>query len=207
MPIRWALRETAGSRGNTRPTRNFRMFRLLHKIYVLFCWLVVLAVVGALYQNRSLFYPLVDLVDALRIREGFEQKKTGELSGKVTRVLSGDILAVKVERGQTYTIRLTGVEAPHYAGANRAEQLRAGESKTNLSHLVLSKEVRVELTYTNQSRGAWGIVYQGNTNINLLAVETGIVRANRDSMNGLPLRFRYELIQADRRARERAKPE
>jgi endonuclease YncB( thermonuclease family) len=162
---------------------------------------------GVLYQNRSLFYPVVDLVDALRVDEGLEQKKSGELSGKVTRVLSGDTFVVKDERDRAYTIRLTGIVAPRYSAANRAERLRAGESRTNLSRLILSNEVRIELTYTNQSRGALGIAYLANTNINLLAVETGFARANRDYLNGLPLKNRYQLIQADRRARERVKSE
>ena len=178
------------------------MFRILHKAYVLFCWLVVLGVAAVVYLNRSLFYPAIDLVDALNIREGLEQKKTGELSGRVTRVLDGDMFVLKDEHGQSYTIRLTGVDAPAYQQTNRAERLRAGESKTNLSRLILSNEVRVEITYTNESRGAPGIAYLGNTNLNVRTVETGNARAKRDYMNGLPLKDRYALIHADRKARE-----
>src|SRR3989442_12569446 len=177
------------------------MFRLLHKIYVWWCWLMVVALVGAVYLTRCLFEPLVDLVDALRVREGLEQKKSGEISGKVTRVLNGDLLVLKDVQGKMYTIRLTGVEAPVYQRNNRAEMLRAEASKTNLSRLILSTEVRVELTYTNDSHGAFGFVYRGKTNINILAVETGMARAKRDYMNGLPLKDRYALIQAERRAR------
>ena len=179
------------------------MFRLLHKVYVLFCWLVVLGAAAVLYLNRSLFYPVADLVDALRVREGLEQKKTGELSGRVTRVLDGDMFVLKDEHGQSYTIRLTGVNAPDYQETNRAERLRAGQSKINLSRLILSNEVRVEITYTNETRGALGIAYLGNTNINLRAVETGNARAKREYMNGLPLKDRYALIHADRKAQER----
>ena len=177
------------------------MFRSLHKIYIWWCWLVVFALVVVLYLNRSLFDPLVDLVDALRIREGLEQKKSGEISGKVTRVLNGDLLVLRDEHGKFYTIRLTGVEAPVYQRNDRAEMLRAEASKTNLSRLALSTEVRVELTYTNDSHGAFGFVYLGRTNINILAVETGMARVKRDYMNGLPLKDRYALIQAGRRAR------
>src|SRR5881394_3918744 len=90
------------------------MFRLLHKIYIGFCWLAVLAVVAVLIHHHALFYPLVDLVDALQVREGLEQQKSGEISGTVARVLSGDTFILREERGQTQTIRLTGVEAPGY---------------------------------------------------------------------------------------------
>ena len=183
------------------------MFRLLHKLYVLFCWLVVVGLAGILYQHRSLFYPLLDLVDALRVREGLEQKKTGELTGKVTRVLNGDMFVLRDEHNRTYTIRLTGVDAPDYPGTNRSELHRALESKTDLSHLILSNQVRVELTYTNESRGALGLVYLGDTNLKVLAVETGIARAAREQMNGLPLKDRYALIRAERIAGNQVKSE
>lgn len=186
---------------------DFRMFRRLHKLYVLFCWLVVVGLAGILYQHRSLFYPLVDLVDAFRAREGLEQKKTGELTGKVTRVLNGDMFVLRDEHNRTYTVRLTGVDAPDYPGTNRSELHSALESRTNLCRLILSQQVRVELTYTNESRGALGLVYLGDTNINALAVETGIARAAREQMNGLPLKDRYALIRAERKARQNEKSE
>lgn len=177
------------------------MFRQLHKVCVGFFWLGVIAVAGVMYHHRSLFYPLADLVEALRVREGLEQQKSGEMSGKVARVLSGDMFILKDERGRSCTIRLTGVEAPAYELNNREAQVRAVASKTNLSQLILSKDVRVELTCTNDSRAALGIVYVGTNNINVKAVETGIVQAKRQNMRGLPLKDRYALIQAERKAR------
>src|SRR5206468_12879733 len=105
------------------------MFRQLHKVCVGFCWLAVIAFAGVMYQHRSLFYPLVDLVAALGVREGLEQKKTGEMSGKVADVLSGDMFILRDERGRRYMIRLTGVEAPSYELNNREAQLRALASR------------------------------------------------------------------------------
>ena len=156
---------------------------------------------GAMVYHRALFYPLVDLVDALRDRDGLEQQKSGEMSGKVERVLSGDMFVLKDERGRTCTIRLTGVAAPAYELNNREAQVRAVASKTNLSQLLLSKNVRVELTYTNDSRCALGIVYAGTNNINVTAVETGIVQLKRENLRGLPLKDRFALIHAERKAR------
>jgi len=176
------------------------MFRQLHRICVGFCWLAVIAVAGMTYYHRSLFYPLVDLLDALRVHEGREQQKSGELSGTVTRVLSGDMLILMDDRGRPHTIRLTGVEAPVYDLNNPAAQLLAATSKSNLSRLVLSNNVRVELTYTTDA-GALGIVHAGTNNINVQAVEAGIVKAKHENMNGLPLKDRYALIQAGRKAR------
>src|SRR5262245_48308266 len=163
------------------------MFRQLHKLSVWICWLIVLALLGVLYHHRSLFYPLVDFVDALQVHEGLEQQKSGEMTGKVARVLSGDMFVLKDARGRHCTIRLTGVEAPPYDLNNREAQSRAVASKTNLTELVLSNEVRVELTYTNDSHGVLGIVYVGTNNINIKAIETGNVQAKRENMRGLPL--------------------
>ena len=177
------------------------MFRQLHKVCVGFCWLAVIAFAGVMVQHRSVFYPLADLIEALRVSEGLEQQKSGELSGKVTRVLSGDMIVLRDEHGRSRTLRLTGVEAPAYELNNPVAQLRAVASQTNLSQLVMSKEVRVELTCTNDSRCALGIVYLGTNNINVKAVETGIVQAKRENMRGLPLKDRYALIQAARKAR------
>jgi endonuclease YncB( thermonuclease family) len=177
------------------------MFRQLHKVCVGFCWLAVIACAGVMVHHRSLFHPLADLVEALRVNEGLEQQKSGELSGKVTRVLSGDMIILRDERGRNRMIRLTGVEAPAYELNNQAAQFRAIASRTNLSQLVLSKDVRVELTCTNDSRCALGIVYVGTNNINVQAVETGVVQAKRENMRGLPLKDRYALIHAGRKAR------
>ena len=179
------------------------MFQTLHKIYVAIGWAIVLGVVALLIQHRAVFYPLVDLVDALRPRDGPEQKPSGELSGQVTRVLSGDMFDVKGDDGYFHRIRLTAVAAPEYQLTDRAEMRRAEQSQTNLGHLILSKRVLVKLTFTNESHGGLGILYVGTTNINVVAVESGIVRLKRDQMNGLPLKDRYALIQADRRAGEK----
>ena len=180
------------------------MFRQLHRICVGFCWLAVIAVAGMTYYHRSLFYPLVDLFDALRVHEGREQQKSGELSGTVTRVLSGDMLILRDDRGRPHTIRLTGVEAPAYELNNPAAQLLAATSRSNLSRLVLSNHVQVELTYTTDA-GALGIVHAGTNNINVQALEAGIVKAKHENMNGLPLKDRYALIQAGRKARMKTK--
>src|SRR6185437_1700179 len=178
------------------------MFRTLHKIYVGILWVIALGAVALLYQQRSVFYPLVDLVDALRPGDGLKQERCGELSGQVARVLSGDLLELKDDRGNFHRIRLTGVAAPEYQMNDRAAMRRAERSRSELGHLILSSRVRVELTFTNESGGGMGIVYTGVTNINALAVESGIVRVKRDQMNGLPLKDRYALVQAGRTARE-----
>jgi endonuclease YncB( thermonuclease family) len=179
------------------------MFQTLHKIYVAIGWAIALGVVALLIQHRAIFYPLVDLVDALRPAEGPEQQRCGELTGQVTRVLSGDMFDLMDDGGRFHRIRLTGVAAPEYQLTDRAEMRRAEQSQRGLGQVILSKRGRVELTFTNESGGGLGILYVGATNINALAVESRIARLKRDQMNGLPLKDRYALIQAARRAGEK----
>jgi len=176
------------------------MFRQINKVCVGIGWLAVIAAAGMMYYHRSVFFPLVDLIDALWVHEGREQQKSGELSGTVTRVLSGDMFILRDDRGRSHTIRLTGVEAPAYELNNPAAQLLAATSRSNLNRLVLSNHVRVELTYTTDS-GALGIVHAGTNNINVQAIEAGIAKAKHENMNGLPLKDRYALIRAGRKAR------
>jgi endonuclease YncB( thermonuclease family) len=178
------------------------MFQTLHKIYLGMLWAIALGAAALLYQQRAIFYPLIDLVDALRPCDGLEQKPSGDLTGEVSLVLSGDMIELKDDRGNFHRIRLTGVAAPEYRLTDREEMRRAERSRSGLSHLILSRRVQVELTFTNESGGGLGILRAGATNINALAVESGIVRMKRDQMNGLPLKDRYALIQADRKARE-----
>jgi endonuclease YncB( thermonuclease family) len=112
------------------------------------------------------------------------------------------MIEVKDDHGNFHRIRLTGVAAPEYQMTDRAAMRRAERSRSDLSHLILSSHVRVELTFTNESSGGKGIVHAGTTNINVLAVESGIVSVKRDQMNGLPLKDRYALVHAGRKVQE-----
>jgi len=178
------------------------MFRALRKLVLVIGWLMAGAVGVLLYQHRATFYPLVDLVDALSIREGFEQKVSGRISGQVVKVLDGDTFQIKDDEGRRFNIRLTGVDAPDFQRTNKAELRLAGESKTNLSRLILSNRVRIDVTYSNESYGVLGIAHLGETNINAVAVASDIAKLKREYMNGLPLKDRYMLIRAGRKAKE-----
>src|SRR4249920_1485903 len=130
------------------------MFHTLHRIMLVAMWALVLCVGMVLYQKRAVFWPAVGAVQALSIREGFEQHAVGELNGTVTKVLDGDTFRLKSVDGQICTIRLTGLDAPDFRPTNKAALLLAGQSRTNLSRLILSNDVRVEITYSNRPHEA-----------------------------------------------------
>jgi endonuclease YncB( thermonuclease family) len=178
------------------------MFHKLHKLVVVMFWVVLAALGIRIYQQRAVFSPLVDLIDSMLIREGFEQKISGEITGRVVKVIDGDTFQIRDDEGRVLKIRLTGLDAPDIQQTNKAELLLAGESKTNLTRLILSKPVRVQITYSNDTSGALGIAYLGETNVNATMVALGMARLKREYMNGLPLKSRYALLRADRRAKD-----
>jgi endonuclease YncB( thermonuclease family) len=178
------------------------MFHTLHKIVVVMLWVLLAGLGIYVYQQRAVFSPLVDLVDAMLIRDGFEQKISGEMTGQVVKVFDGDTFQIRDDQGRVLNVRLTGLDAPDIQRTNKAELLLAGESKTNLTRLILSKPVRVQITYSNDTRGALGIAYLGETNVNATMVAWGMARLKLEYMNGLPLKNRYALLRADRRAKE-----
>lgn len=200
MTVRVSV-ERAGGEGR-RDRKIDAMFRTLHKIVVVMLWVLLAGLGIYVYQQRAVFSPLVDLVDAMLIRDGFEQKIKGEITGQVVKVVDGDTFQVRDDEGRTLNVRLTGLDAPDVQRTNKAELLLAGESKTNLTRLILSQPVRVQITYSNDTQGALGIAYLGETNVNATMVASGMARLKREYMNGLPLKSRYALLRADRRSRE-----
>jgi endonuclease YncB( thermonuclease family) len=181
------------------------MFHALHKIWLMIVWSAV-ALLGLLaYREREFFWPAVGVAQALAIREGFEQQVSGEVSGKVVKVYDGETFQIRDGNARACMIRLTGVDAPDYRTTNKAALRLAGQSHTNLSRLILSNIVRVEITYTNNPPGALGVVYLGRTNINAAMVASGAAVLKREYMNGLPFKEKYALLQAERNATLRAR--
>jgi endonuclease YncB( thermonuclease family) len=174
------------------------MFHLLHRLVVGMAWVLAGAAGLYVYQQRAVFYPAVDFVTAWRIQEGFHQETAGEIRGRVVRVASGDTFQLTDDTGRAYQVRLTGLAAPEFHPSNKALQALAGASRTNLSRLILSNDVRVVLTYSNAPRSGLGIVYLGETNVNAAQIASGQAEARHEYMNGLPLKDRYLLLRAER---------
>ena len=61
------------------------------------------------------------------------------LTGRVTHVYDGDTVSLRVG-GQDHRVRLQGIDAPEY------DQPFGDAAKRHLSHLVLDREVRLEMT-------------------------------------------------------------
>jgi len=179
------------------------MFHLLRRIVIVSGWLGLCGLAVCLYQYRHVFDPMVDLARSLNTGPGARQEVCGEMSGRAVRVFSGDTFLLQNSEGILFTVRLTGLSAPDLVSPNPAERLRARQSRTNLSELVLSNQIHVIITVSNSSRILLGLARAGTTHVNVRLVESGAAVMRRELMNGLPMKDRYALLRADRRAKSR----
>ncbi len=177
------------------------MFFTLHRI-VRMLPLVALAVLAFLaWQHRTIFDPAADLVAAFRSGNTVRGTVLISITGQVVRVFDGASFQLRDEQGRIVNVRLAGVDAPSLTSRNRPERERAWASRTNLCGLVLSNQVRLEVTLTNAAATALAAAYVGRTNVSAALLESGAVTLRPDYMTGLPLKTRYVLFRADRRGR------
>ena len=89
-----------------------------------------------------------------------------EITGKVTRVSDGDTVWVSDSLGR-HKVRLNRIDAPE------SDQEFGKESTAHLKSLVGGKTVRVEYEKLDQYGRILGIIYLGETDINLQMVRDG----------------------------------
>ncbi len=177
------------------------MFYTIRRILIVLVWgLVVGAGVWA-YQRRAALQPVEDWIEVLKNKKSVPQSFQGEVSGTVVKVLDGDTFQMKDQFGQLYTVSLVGVAAPEFR-RDQPKPLRqlAANSKTNLSQLILSNKVTVDVTYAIPPRNALGIARLAETNINVAVAKSGWVQVKRDYIRTLPAPEQVALIQAEREA-------
>ncbi|MCB1126394.1 MAG: thermonuclease family protein [Verrucomicrobiae bacterium] len=175
------------------------LFHKLHYAAVTLTWLAAAGVAFLGWQYRQSFTPAVDWARAIAITKGFKQEISGELRGTADRILDETSFRLKTTNGALATVRLTGIQARSLSSATTREQAdQAVAARRLLGELVLSNEVRVEISHVQQPGAVLGLAWVGETNVNLALVRKGVARANTEFMRGLPLDFRYALLRTDR---------
>jgi endonuclease YncB( thermonuclease family) len=176
------------------------MFHFLHKAVLLAGYGLLATLCMVAYMQRARFQPLIDLVE-IGIHYPADRKKViAEITGEVTKVNDGDSFQIKGPPAMV-SVRLAGLEAPNLRKAKDAfNKSLAGQSKTNLSQLILSNQVTVKILHTNQFRAGAGIVFLHGTNINAEVVRQGLARMNSTYAEGLPTRDRKVLERAEQQA-------
>jgi len=172
----------------------------------IFSWFLRLGVVVALvglgywtWQYRAMFDPVRDLVNAWRM--GHAPWSAPEMEFTVLKVVDAEKLQARDSAGSLFTIRLAGLEAPRDGVSPAAQRERAAAGREFLTSLVVSNQVEVEVTLTNESRVILGFVSVGGTNVNAACIAAGHAGFQPDALGKASLRSRWEMLQADRRAR------
>ena len=123
--------------------------------------------------------------------------------GQVIQVTGADTFRVRNDAGTVFHFRVDGVDVPQPLDAQTRDQVRLWtQCRTNLSSLILSNQVRIEITATNLNRGGWGVVYVNGTNLNLKMVEGGTARINPNYLKTLSLKEQYAFLVAQKNAQE-----
>lgn len=182
------------------------MFFTIRKIIIMTFWGLLVLGGLVLYQNREIFHPLVETVQIAR-KIDFQpeaQQILGELSGEVIQITGADTFRMKDPHGTVYHFRFHGLDVPQQWNVQdkRQRELKQ-ETKSCLSGLMLSNQIKVDLISTNETHGGLGIVYLNHTNINLRLVELGLARINREYLKRLPVKEQYTFLHAEKKAEQR----
>ncbi len=90
-----------------------------------------------------------------------------ELRGRVVRVADGDTITVLDSEKVQHKIRLDRIDAPE------KKQAFGEKSREHLAGMVAGKEVRVEWKKKDRYGRVLGIVFAGETEVNLKMIEDG----------------------------------
>ena len=123
--------------------------------------------------NRPIFLSLILII----LSYGIVQAETY----KVVRVYDGDTITI-LNAGKKQSIRLVGIDTPEKSRKKGEPGQPYSQKATKyLAGLVLNQEVSIE-SYGNDRYGrVLGVVYLGQTNINLELVRNGYVEVYRCS--------------------------
>jgi endonuclease YncB( thermonuclease family) len=116
-------------------------------------------------EPRSRLLPALAL--GLSIGTAWTAGEAAEISGKVTRVYSGDLLQVRDNDASIHVVRLAGVDAPD------RHQAYSTEAARQLSRLVRGQAVRILWRKRDRSGAKVGIVLRGRRDLNLAMIESG----------------------------------
>ncbi|MFM1941753.1 MAG: nuclease ue [Verrucomicrobiota bacterium] len=151
------------------------------------------------WQNREVASPFLNLYEAWRLGKPAPMRMQ-TWTVHATKTFDGESFQARTTNGALYTVRLAGVDAPDPSSPSQSVRKQARLSRDFLDRRLGTNQLRVDVTLTNGSRIALGIVYNGKTNLNALCIATGNANFNRDFMVGTSFRSRYTLLQAERRA-------
>ena len=179
------------------------LFRTVRKLLGIAIILILIGAAFLAYQNKHIFNPAVDAYWAFSNKTENPIRYEASVTGEVIKVLDGNWFHLKIPEGFVYAVRITGMEAPELAITRDPQNPPMGNlSRTNLTELLLKKEVSVNVLEMNDRRYGQGFVYLNETNVAQLVVIKGMARLNRQEILGLEFEEKFQLVQSERIATE-----
>jgi len=179
------------------------LFKKVRKLLGLGFFLILVGAGFLAYKNKQIFNPAVDAYWAFSNKPETPLRFEASVTGEVIKVRDGNWVDLKIPEGFVYAVRIRGMEAPGIAITKDPSNPPLGNlSRTNLTELLLKKEVSVNVLEMNDTRYGQGFVYLNNTNVAQLVVAEGMARLNRKEIIGLEFKEKYHLVQAERFAME-----
>lgn len=181
------------------------MFRTIRRLIILLL-LALLAYAGWwAYQERARLLTLLDAGWILyHEAQGLNEPPRPRtlLSGQVTRVIDGNWFSFRPTNGLVYVFKQAAAEAPVVKSPLNPRGDPLGlESATNLSRLILSNEVVIDVLHCDERRYGQGYVYLNGTNVGVPLAEAGLAKVSRAHIKPLPFREQFALLSAERKAR------
>lgn len=119
------------------------------------------------------------------------------LQGRVERVADGDTLTARTDNQTRLRVRLLGIDAPEIPHGRAPGQPFGPEAHAHLEGLVGNRTVRIETFGPDAYRRVLGVVWVGETNVNLSMVRAGLAEVYRGARCQA---YCQELEAAERRA-------
>jgi micrococcal nuclease len=148
---------------------------------------------------------LAGLTTLLLASPSFAREPIRTVIGTVTKVSDGDTIHVTTPEQTKLTVRLYGVDAPETpkinqrtGHINKPGQPYGEDSRKALESKIMGKQVRLDIIDIDQYKRMVGMIWIGNSNINLEMVKEGYAEAY---LEYLKVPYRAQFIQAEREAR------
>lgn len=126
-------------------------------------------------KNCFILFVMVFLLATWTDASSSEQQYIDNLAwGKVTRILDGDTIEIKNDRGQSVRIQLAYIDAPDMDSKTGETQPLHQESMNTLDRIIHDKEVIIESLGVDRFKRIEGIVFLGKLNVNLEMVRKGM---------------------------------
>lgn len=179
------------------------MFWFFHYAAKVLMGVALVGVGITLYANRHWLNPSEEWVQQLGRVQTETVPIVGVVTGRVTRVTSGERLRVAAGPETRQYFQIVGISTPVASlNPHSPDSIAFRESRDFLATMVLSNEVRIACTLLVPDGGGMGGVYLGETNVAVPMLSAGKAIVHDASLRSLPVSDQIRLLVAEKTAKD-----